>query len=230
MFNKKAVLYDGNHTLTLENLRRRSPEDIAVFESMQGDSGFLFGNTLLVIQNLLENGIDSVVDIGCGNGSQGYLFRAAGIRYVGIERFEKNLTYGEIHLPDDSIIIHQADWPCEIPEADGISTCVSMYSLGIRYEEHLAPAALKAMHKRFTRAYITAFPHAQAYAQQIWGSTLQWIRPYEPDGMWVQICERPKTLLERLFEGVEAIKNSVSRESTEATMTPYGTGIPSPLF
>lgn len=187
---KGTTLYDGNHTLTFEDLWKQSPEDMQVFVELTQKEGTFFSSHLLIIQHLLESGIQAVVDIDCGSGSQGYLFRAAGIRYVGIERYEKNLWFGELQLPDGSIIVKQGSWPCRIPETKGISTCISAYALGILGEENLASVSLAAMKRRFKRAYILAFPHVQATAQQIWGATTQWVRPYEPGDQWLQICEK----------------------------------------
>lgn len=187
------------HPLTFEDLRNWSPEDMDIFEAKAGEGAPFFGSHLPVIQHLLESGIHAVVDIGCGAGIQGFLFRAAGIRYIGIERYEQNLRFGEFQTQDGSVVVKQACWPCKIPEAADVSTCISMYALGIAGEEDQAPATLAAMKKHFKRAYIVAFPHAQAHAQQIWGSTAQWLRPYESGDQWVQILQK-KSFLSRLIK------------------------------
>lgn len=110
-----------------------------------------------IIQDLLDHGVKSVVDIGCGSGVQGYLFRAFGIRYVGIEGVDRNLRLGEVGETGDDLIIRKGFYPCDIPEAEGIDTALSMYALGSRDLWQYLPKQLLAIRKKFKTLYMATF-------------------------------------------------------------------------
>lgn len=192
--------------LSYDDLRRWSPEDIQKYDELcvlEGSFNVRNDIYLPVIQDLLANGIHEVVDIGCGSAAQAYLFRAANIRYIGIDNQMECLTFGPFREEDGSVLVKLADWPCEIPEAKGISTCVAMHSIGSRVIKHLAPMQIAAVKRRFNRFYLASFPDTQATAQQIFGSTKHWIHPTEDGAQWIQICERrkpfPQHIKDKLF-------------------------------
>ena len=121
--------------LTFQYLRRLNPESIAKYESLCEQEGVItdfYQDYLAVIQHLLKNDIHAVVDIGCASGVMAYMFQAASIRYVGIERCLENMVFGEFREKDGSIVVMHADWPCNIPEIVDINACVALYSIGTR--------------------------------------------------------------------------------------------------
>ena len=199
------------NALTFENLRRWSPKDMAKYDSMCRRSGVdtdYCQHYLPVIQHLLENNIHAVVDIGCASGIMAYLFRAAGIRYVGIEQCKENMEFGEFREKDGSVVVMNADWPCNVPEIAGIDTCIALHSIGTRGLRQVAPAQLRAIKRSFSHLCLKSFSDTQKLAQRILGNSV-WIVPdYRKRSQWTQLADffdQQRTVAVNMDESVQSI-------------------------
>lgn len=182
--------------LTFDDLSRRDPANMEKFYALckqENVSPITHYEYLQVIQHLLESGINAVVDIGCGSGEMAYMFRAAGIRYVGIEANKDNIRLGELREKDGSVAVLHAKWPCAIPEMDGITTCIAMHSIGTRSVAWRSRKEIEAIKSRFDRMYLISFADTQEVARDVFGTASEWIHPMEEGGQWIQICEHTQT-------------------------------------